>query len=78
MAARVRTWGREAGGWILLGLAVLFFPLPLVPSLLIAAGLIILSSRYEWAKTLLHKTKERFPSLFKKEKEPVGAIKAVS
>ena len=61
-----------------MGLAVLFFPLPLVPSLLMVAGLIILSSRYEWAKALLHKTRERFPSLFKRETEPIAAIKAVS
>jgi Putative transmembrane protein (PGPGW) len=53
MAMRVRTWGREAGGWSLLSLAIVFFPLPFVPSLLLLAGLLILSSRYAWAKHLL-------------------------
>ena len=71
MAARVRTLGREAGGWSLLALAVVFFPLPLVPSLLVIAGLIILSARYEWAQALLHKAQARFPALFRRKAEPI-------
>jgi Putative transmembrane protein (PGPGW) len=76
MAARVRIWGREAGGWSLLGLAVLFFPLPLLPGLLMIAGLIILSSRHEWAESLLVKAQDRFPSLFRKKAEGIIAVKA--
>lgn len=73
MAVWVRTWGREAGGWSLLGLAVLFFPLPLIPGLLVIAGLLILSARHEWAENLLRKIKTQFPSMFRKQAEPVEA-----
>jgi Putative transmembrane protein (PGPGW) len=73
MGSRVRTWGREAGGWSLLGLAILFFPLPLVPSLLLVAGLVVLSAEHVWAGKLLRKAQERFPSLTRKKAEPIAA-----
>lgn len=57
MATRARTWGREAGGWGLLCLAIVFFPLPLVPSLLLLAGLLILSTKYLWAEALLKRVR---------------------
>lgn len=60
MAARARTWGREAGGWGLLCLAIIFFPLPLLPSLLLLAGLVILSSKYPWAESLLKRVRVLF------------------
>ena len=73
MGPRVRTWGREAGGWCLLGLAVLFFPLPFIPSLLLVAGLVILSTKHEWAGKLVRKVEEKLPSLSRKKAEPITA-----
>ncbi len=73
MGSRVRTWGREAGGWSLLSLAILFFPLPVIPSLLLVAGLLILSSNHAWAGKLVRKGQERFPSLFRRKSEPIAA-----
>jgi putative transmembrane protein PGPGW len=60
MAVRVRTWGREAGGWGLLSLAIVFFPLPVVPTLLLIAGLLILSTKYAWAGYLLKRVRSLF------------------
>lgn len=77
MATRVRTWGREAGGWGLLSMAVIVFPVPVLPTLLGIAGLVVLSTHYAWAKKLLHKTQERFPSLFRKKSDAIIAAKAV-
>ena len=77
MATRVRTWGREAGGWGLLGMALIVFPVPVLPTVLGIAGLVILSTHYAWAKTLLHKAQERFPSLFRKKSDAIAAAKAV-
>ena len=51
----------------MLGLAVLFFPLPLVPGLLFISALVVLSSRYSWAQALLETARSRFPSLFRKK-----------
>jgi hypothetical protein len=73
MAPRVRTWGREASGWSLLALAIVFFPLPLIPTLLFLSGLLILSTNHEWAGKLLREVQERFPSLFRKKTEPIVA-----
>jgi hypothetical protein len=72
MGPRVRTWGREASGWSLLGLAIIFFPVPVVPSLLLVAGLAILSSKHTWAEKLVHKAQERFPSVFRKRTKPIS------
>lgn len=60
MAAKARTWGREAGGWGLLSLAIIFFPLPFVPSVLLLAGLLILSTKYPWAENLLKRIRPLF------------------
>ncbi len=56
MAARIKSLALEAAGWALLALAVLVLPLPLIPSLLVLAGLFILSARYSWASRLLQRT----------------------
>jgi putative transmembrane protein PGPGW len=60
MGVRARTWGREAGGWGLLSLAIVFFPLPVVPSLLLMSGLLILSTKYLWAENLLKRVRVFF------------------
>lgn len=51
-------------GWafLLLGIAGLFLPV-LQGVLFIVIGLTILSAEYAWAHHLLHKLKERFPSI---------------
>jgi uncharacterized protein len=51
-------------GWafILLGIAGLFLPV-LQGILFLLIGLFILSSEYVWAHKLLHKLKQRFPSI---------------
>jgi nitrogen fixation protein FixH len=73
MAPRVRTWGREASGWSLLGLAIIFFPLPIIPTVLLLSGLLILSANHAWAGKLVHEAEEKFPSLFRKKSAPIPA-----
>jgi len=73
MAPRVRTWGREASGWSLLGLGIVFFPLPIIPTILLLSGLLILSTNHAWAGKLLREAQERFPSVFRKKSEPITA-----
>ncbi|HET9182641.1 MAG TPA: PGPGW domain-containing protein [Candidatus Angelobacter sp.] len=75
MAPRVRIWGREAGGWSLLGLAILFFPLPIVPTVLLVAGLLILSANHAWASTVLRKVQAKFPSLFPEKARAITTAK---
>lgn len=76
MAPRVRIWGREAGGWGLLGLAILFFPIPVVPTVLLIAGLLILSTNHAWASSVLAKLQAKFPSLFSRKADAVAPVKA--
>jgi hypothetical protein len=71
MMARVRTLGIELLGWLLLALAVLLSPLPLVPSLLIICGLAVLSTRYTWANRLLEKTLKLVPAWMWKRRTAV-------
>lgn len=59
---RLRNFGLEAVGWILLGLAIVALPLPVIPSLLLLAALVFLSARYSWASRLLQRTR-RFLSI---------------
>jgi nitrogen fixation protein FixH len=73
MAPRVRTWGREASGWSLLGLAIIFFPLPIIPTVLLLSGLLILSANHAWAGKLVREAQEKFPSLFRKKSAPIAA-----
>jgi hypothetical protein len=77
MAPRVRVWGREAGGWSLLGLAVVFFPFPVLPTVLLVAGLLILSSNHAWAGNLLRKLQAKFPSIFTRKAEAIAPVKAI-
>jgi len=49
MATRVQMLGKEVIGWALLVLAILLFPVPVIPSVLLVAGLLALSPRYCWA-----------------------------
>jgi len=58
-------------------MAVVVFPLPVLPSLLGLAGLLLLSAHYDWAKNLLHKAQLRFPSLFRRKPEAIVTAKAV-
>jgi hypothetical protein len=69
MAKRVRTFGREAAGWSLIVLAIIFFPVPFLPTLLVVSALLILSAHYDWAKELLARLRESFPQLFPKKAE---------
>jgi len=62
MAVRLRALGLEAIGWVLLVLAILVSPLPILPSLLLVAALFFLSSRYSWASRLLKKTRRFLPA----------------
>jgi hypothetical protein len=62
MATRVQTFGKEVMGWALLVLAILLFPIPVVPSVLLVAGLLALSSRYCWAAKLLAKAGKVVPA----------------
>ncbi|MGE5324516.1 MAG: PGPGW domain-containing protein [Actinomycetota bacterium] len=45
-----------------MGLAILFFPLPVLPTVLLIAGLLILSTNHAWASTVLGMIRARFPS----------------
>lgn len=64
MFSRMAGLGREASGWSLLLLALLLFPLPVLPTLLVVAGLLFLSARYEWASQLMRRTKAVLPAWF--------------
>jgi hypothetical protein len=77
MRPRVRVWGREAGGWGLLGLAIIFFPFPVLPTVLLMAGLLILSSNHRWADNLIRKLQTRFPALLTRRAETVPPVKAI-
>lgn len=59
--ARLKAFGIEVIGWGLLALAVVFSPLPILPSLLLLAALFLLSTRYSWASRLLEKTRKLLP-----------------
>jgi hypothetical protein len=61
---RLRAFGLEIAGWGLLALAILVSPLPVLPSLLLLAALVLLSSRYSWASRLLQKTRRLLPPRF--------------
>ncbi len=77
MAKRVRTLGREAAGWSLMGLAIILFPLPFVPTLLVVGALAILSAHYDWAEGLLVKMRRSVPRMFRANAEPVESATAV-
>ena len=61
MAARVQMLGKEVIGWALLVLAILLFPVPVIPSVLVVCGLLVLSSRYWWAAKLLARARKVVP-----------------
>jgi putative transmembrane protein PGPGW len=77
MAPKVRVWGREASGWGLLGLAVVFFPFPVLPTVLLMAGLLILSTNHAWASNVLRKLRAKFPSIFTRKANPIAPAKAI-
>jgi Putative transmembrane protein (PGPGW) len=54
--------GKEVIGWALLVLAILLFPVPVIPSVLVVCGLLVLSSRYCWAATLLARARKFIPA----------------
>ena len=62
MAARVQMLGKEVIGWALLASAILLFPVPVIPSVLVVCGLLALSSRYCWAAKLLAKARKVVPA----------------
>jgi hypothetical protein len=64
MFSKIAGLGREASGWGLLLLAVLLFPLPVLPTLLVIAGLLFLSARYSWASQLVRRSKAMLPAWF--------------
>jgi Putative transmembrane protein (PGPGW) len=61
MATRAQMLGKEVIGWALLVLAIVLFPVPVIPSVLFMCGLLALSSRYCWAAKLLAKAREVAP-----------------
>jgi len=61
MTTRLRYLAVEVIGWALLALAVVAFPLPVLPTLLLLAALLILSPRHSWAERLLGKIRRLFP-----------------
>jgi len=65
MNTRVRDLAVEAVGWALLALAVIAFPLPVLPTLLLLAALLMLSPRHSWAQRLLAKIRRLFPSFIR-------------
>jgi hypothetical protein len=54
--------GKEVIGWALLVLAILLFPIPVIPSVLLVCGLLVLSSRYCWAAKLLARARKSVPA----------------
>jgi Putative transmembrane protein (PGPGW) len=58
-ASPVRRIARVVGGWTLLGVGAALLVLPGPGLLVIAAGLALLATEYEWAARLLHKVKAR-------------------
>jgi Putative transmembrane protein (PGPGW) len=60
---RLRAFGIEMIGWVLLALAVFVLPLPVIPSLLAVAALGILATRYSWASRMLGKLGRWFPAM---------------
>jgi hypothetical protein len=66
MVTRLRDLGIEVAGWALLVLAVVFVPLPIVPSLLLLSALLILSTRYSWASRLLEKARSYLPAFLRR------------
>jgi hypothetical protein len=54
--------GKEVIGWTLLVLAILLFPIPVIPSVLVVCGLLVLSSRYCWAAQLLVRARKIVPA----------------
>lgn len=61
---RIKRWLVLISGWafVALGVAGLFLPV-LQGVLFLLIGITILSTEYEWARRLLQKLRERFPSL---------------
>jgi Putative transmembrane protein (PGPGW) len=64
MFSRIAGFGREATGWGLLLLALVLFPLPVLPTVLVIAALVFLSARYSWASQLMRRTKAMLPAWF--------------
>ncbi len=66
---------RKAGGWAFLVLGAAGLVLPVMPGIpLVAAGLIMLSSDYPWARTLLRRTRKwiRKINLYRSRKMTAG------
>lgn len=54
--------GFTVSGWIIIGLGIAGLALPFIPGvLLIALGLVILSSHYAWAQGMLDWLRRKFP-----------------
>ena len=57
-------------GWSLVALGVIGLFVPVVQGVLfLLIGLFVLSSKYSWARRLLHQLKRRFPSLARRSDE---------
>ena len=59
MGATVRGWVLTVVGWVLLLVGVVLFPLPGPGLLLMAAGLAILATQYDWAERRVDALRDR-------------------
>lgn len=72
MRSRIRALGIEVLGWGLMALALLAAPLPVVPTLLLLAALLMLATRYAWASRLLEKTRGALASMRRPQRKTVS------
>ena len=64
MTRRIKRWLAIVTGWIFIALGVAGLFLPFLQGVLfLLIGITILSTEYVWARNLLGKLRERFPSL---------------
>ncbi|HXH50421.1 MAG TPA: PGPGW domain-containing protein [Terriglobia bacterium] len=64
MTRRFKRWLCLAAGWSFIALGVLGLILPFLQGVLfLLIGITILSAEYVWARKLLQKLRDRFPSL---------------
>ena len=64
MTRKFKRWLAILAGWVFIALGVAGLFLPFLQGLLfLLIGITILSAEYAWARNILRKLRERFPSL---------------